>query len=125
MTAIVSRVTSKPDCSWCSRHGSVSALVHKQGTSLGIAGRGSSSLSPWERPGGWRENAVYTSYPFRLKSKVPYPKRETIIKGEKLALPKCTHDLNKENFFADFIDPIRAWYAEFGSIPDPNAVSMI
>lgn len=27
---------------------------------------------------------------------------------------------------ADFIDPIRAWYAEFGGyIPDPNEVSMI
>ena len=43
----------------------------------------------------------------------------------KLILAGCTHDLNKDNFFADFVAPIRAWYAEFGYIPDPNEVSMI
>jgi hypothetical protein len=59
-----------------------------------------------------------------LKAKF-LPKRETIIKDEKLTLPGCTHDLNKDNFFTDFVDPIRAWYAEFGGIiPDPNEVSI-
>ena len=57
-----------------------------------------------------------------LKAKF-LPKRETIIKGEKLMLLGCTHDLNRDNFFADFIDPIRAWYAEYGYIPDPNEIN--
>jgi len=58
-----------------------------------------------------------------LKAKF-LPARETIIKGEKRILAGCTHDLSKDNFFADYIDPIRTWYAEFGYIPDPNEVSI-
>ena len=58
-----------------------------------------------------------------LKAKF-LPARETIIKDEKRILAGCTHDLNKDNFFADYVDPIRAWYAEFGYIPDPNEISV-
>src|SRR5690242_19423836 len=90
------------------------------------------------RPGGWPcelrvgdappaeegGNDPETVHEF-LKTKF-LPKREAIIKGEKLTLPGCTHDLNKDNFFSDFIDPIRAWYADFGRyIPDPNEVTMV
>ena len=42
-----------------------------------------------------------------LKAKF-LPKCETIIKDEKQILAGCTHDLNKDNFFADYVDPIRA-----------------
>lgn len=53
------------------------------------------------------------------------PKRETVIKSEKQILAGCMHDLNKDNFFADYVDPIRVWYAEFGGyIADPNEVSI-
>lgn len=49
------------------------------------------------------------------------PAKEIRVKNEVQIIPGCTHDLTKDNFFSDYIDKIRVWYAqEGGYIPDPN-----
>ena len=80
--------------------------------------------------GGWRASAPVRGQAPRRRpgpgGTVPDTfSSRLIITGEKRMLSGCTHDLNKANFFADFIDPIRAWHAKFGGyIPDPHEVSI-
>ena len=53
------------------------------------------------------------------------PRQTRRVNGEVRIVAGCSHDLFKENFFADYVDHIRAWSsAELGVvIPDPNQVS--
>lgn len=51
------------------------------------------------------------------------PEKEIRVKDEMQVISGCTHDLTKDNFFSDYIDKIRVWYAQAGGyIPDPNEV---
>jgi hypothetical protein len=52
------------------------------------------------------------------------PRQTRRVNGEVRIVAGCSHDLFKENFFADYVDHIRQWAsAELGVvIPDPQQV---
>ena len=52
------------------------------------------------------------------------PRKTITVQGESRVVPGGTHDLFKDNFFADYVDHIRQWASsELGIvIPDPNQV---
>jgi hypothetical protein len=54
------------------------------------------------------------------------PRKTITVQGKSRVVPGCTHDLFKDNFFADYVDHIRQWASsELGIvIPDPNQVSV-
>ncbi len=46
------------------------------------------------------------------------------VGDEEREVKKCTHDVPKDRFFEDYIDPVRMWAAEYLEIviPDPDTV---
>jgi len=54
------------------------------------------------------------------------PRKTITVNGEARIVPGCSHDLYKDNFFADYVDHIRQWAAQELEvvIPDPNQVSV-
>ena len=54
------------------------------------------------------------------------PRKTITVQGEARTIAGCTHDLFRDNFFADYVDHIRKWAAQELEvvIPDPNQVSV-